>query len=91
MLKAGANPNVRSREGESAIYLAAVKGQLKTVQLLPDFGADPNTQNHYTNRRPLDMVYDQQKIHGNCKDMIDLLKNNNAITNPNSMSLSDFI
>ncbi|KAI8952783.1 ankyrin repeat-containing domain protein [Xylaria longipes] len=44
LLESGANPNPKTKEGQTALHWAAASGNSKTIRLLLDWGAEPNSQ-----------------------------------------------
>jgi len=53
LLEHKANPNAIQSEGNTPLHIACLKGDLKVVQLLLKYGADPNIRNHVARRTPL--------------------------------------
>ena len=47
LLKKGANPNVREKDGDTPLHVAARKGSVDVVELLLKHGADPNILDKY--------------------------------------------
>lgn len=55
LLNRGADPNIRTKNGETALHRAAHMGRLKICRMLLEAGADPSARNH-RDKRPVDLI-----------------------------------
>ena len=62
MLQAGADPNSLSKDGQSALYVAADKGSVVVVQLLLDHKADPDVKDRRGQTPLMRAVYFEHDI-----------------------------
>lgn len=55
LLKYGANPNLLSSEGDSAVHRAGYRSDLKILKLLEEYGADFNQSTNYNRKYTREM------------------------------------
>lgn len=62
LLKNGADPNIRDREGRTAFYLAVRAGTIPTAKLLLEYGADVNIQDRHGDAAPMSLDLRQHHV-----------------------------
>jgi ankyrin repeat protein len=55
LVKHGADPNIRDREGRTAFYLAVTKGKIPAAKLLLEYGADVNAKDSHGDAAPVSL------------------------------------
>lgn len=80
LLDAGANPNLKNKEGNTPLHWAALMGQVEVVKLLLASGkADVNARNN-VGRSPLDDAHDRQQ-----SEVFNLLVEHSALPGKKAM------
>ncbi|WP_287816460.1 ankyrin repeat domain-containing protein [Idiomarina sp.] len=87
LLESGANPNIESEGGDTALLMASHTGEPETVSLLIKAGADVNARNR--DGKSALMLARSNTINGKDKEIIEILKSSGAVSVESSYRLPE--
>jgi len=82
LLENGANPNITTKDGNTALHIGALKGNTTIISILMNHGADINAKNS-DGLTPVDIAYktlENTNISANLNSFLNGVKNNNINT-----------